>query len=221
MITLYDHDLSGNAYKVRLFLALLGLPHTRRTVDLFKGEGRTPAFLALNPLGQVPVLVDDDVTLRDSHGILTYLALRYGGDQWISTEPTVMARVVAWLSNSANELQNGPAAARLVHTFKVGSDLIRPKAIAARVFAAMEAQLRATLWLVGAEPMIADIACFPYTMLAPDGDISLEGFPAIRRWLGQVAMLPGFVPMASGSRPESQAAVAPTRRPGPRRRLGG
>lgn len=202
MITLYDNDVSGNAYKVRLFLALLGLPYTRKAVDLFKGEGRTPAFLALNVLGQVPVLVDDDVTLRDSHGILTYLALRYGGGQWISAEPAVMARVAAWMSNSANELQNGPGAARLVHTFKIGSDLKRPKAIAARIFGAMEAQLRATPWLVGAEPMIADIACFPYTMLAPEGDISLEEFPAIRRWMGQIETLPGFVPMVGGCRPE-------------------
>ena len=202
MITLYDNDVSGNAYKVRLFLALLRLPYTRKAVDLFKGEGRTPAFLALNVLGQVPVLVDDDVTLRDSHGILTYLALRYGGGQWISSEPAVMARVAAWMSNSANELQNGPGAARLVHTFKIGSDLKRPKAIAARIFGAMEAQLRATPWLVGAEPMIADIACFPYTMLAPEGDISLEEFPAIRRWMGQIETLPGFVPMVGGCRPE-------------------
>jgi glutathione S-transferase len=199
VITLYDNELSGNGYKVRLFLHLLELPYARKTVDLFKGEGQTTAFLALNPLGQVPVLLDDDVTLRDSHGILTYLALHYGNGRWISAEPVGMGRVVAWLANSANELQNGPGAARLVQKFKIGSDLKRPKAIATRIFAVMEAQLRTTQWLVGGQPTIADIACFPYTKLAPEGDISLEEFPAIRRWLGQVEQLPGFVPMVSGA----------------------
>jgi glutathione S-transferase len=87
----------------------------------------------------------------------------------------------------------------LVHRFKIGSDVKRPIAITARIFAVMEAQLRTTQWLVGGQPTIADIACFPYTMLAPEGDISLEEFPAIRRWLGQVEQLPGFVPMVGGA----------------------
>ena len=78
MITLYGGPLSGNAYKVRLLLTLLGLEFEETVVNLQTGENRTESFLALNPRGQIPTLVDGDVTVWDSQAILVYLARRYG-----------------------------------------------------------------------------------------------------------------------------------------------
>ncbi|WP_199797218.1 glutathione S-transferase N-terminal domain-containing protein, partial [Erythrobacter sp. QSSC1-22B] len=71
---LYDLELSGNCYKVRLFLALIGQPYTLRPVAFLDGEHRTKDFIARNPFGEIPVLVDGDVLLRDSQAILVYLA---------------------------------------------------------------------------------------------------------------------------------------------------
>jgi hypothetical protein len=65
-LKLYEHELSGNAYKVRLFLSLLGLPFTAERVDLFKGAGQHPDYLAISAMGQVPALVDGGNAIRDS-----------------------------------------------------------------------------------------------------------------------------------------------------------
>ena len=72
-LKLYEHELSGNAYKVRLFLSLLGLPFTAERVDLFKGAGQHPDYLAISAMGQVPALVDGEQAIRDSQAILFYL----------------------------------------------------------------------------------------------------------------------------------------------------
>ena len=86
MITLYGGSVSGNAYKARLLLSLLGLDFEEINVNLMAGENRTGAFLALNPRGQIPVLVDGEVTIWDSQAILVYLARRYGV-AWLPVEP--------------------------------------------------------------------------------------------------------------------------------------
>ena len=62
MLRLHGHELSGNSYKVRLLLELLGVPYEWVRVDLIKGEHKSEAFLALNPFGQVPVLEDGSTT---------------------------------------------------------------------------------------------------------------------------------------------------------------
>ena len=79
---LYDLELSGNCYKVRLFAALAGIDLELEPVDLPGGDHKQSPFIALNPWGQVPVLADAGVDLRDSQAILVYLARQYGGNQW-------------------------------------------------------------------------------------------------------------------------------------------
>ena len=74
MITLHGSALSGNTHKVRNMLGLLGLDYELAPVDLAAGEHKSEAFLALNPLGQIPLLIDGETTLRDSGAILVYLA---------------------------------------------------------------------------------------------------------------------------------------------------
>lgn len=83
MIKLYGHEISGNSYKVRLFLELLKVEYEWIKVDLLKGEHRTPECLAINPFGQVPFLVDGETRLADAQAILVYLAHQYGGEQWL------------------------------------------------------------------------------------------------------------------------------------------
>ena len=82
-IKLYDFELSGNCYKVRLLMSLLGLEHELVPVNLLAGEHKSPKFLQLNLLGEVPVLTDGDLVLADSQAILVYLAKKYGNEAWL------------------------------------------------------------------------------------------------------------------------------------------
>ena len=88
---LHDLALSGNAYKVRLFLSLIGREATLRTVDLLNREHKAPAFLRMNPRGQIPVLEDGDLQLGDSHAILVYLARRHADPVWYPLDPSARA----------------------------------------------------------------------------------------------------------------------------------
>jgi glutathione S-transferase len=195
-IRVYRHPLSGHAHRVELFLALLSLPFERIDVDLMKGAHKTPEFLARNPFGQVPVIEDGDATIADSNAILVYLATRYDeAGRWLPRDAVAAARVQRWLSVAAGELAHGPAAARLVTLFGAKLDHERTKAIAARLFAALESHLEHAPFLAGDAPTIADVANYSYTALAPEGGVSLEPFPNVRAWLGRIESLSGFVPV--------------------------
>jgi len=98
------------AHRVELLLSLLGRPVELVDVDLrARARAKTPAFLAKNPFGQVPVIEDGDVTLADSTAILVYLALRYDpSGRWLPREPIAAATVQRWLSVASGELAAGP-----------------------------------------------------------------------------------------------------------------
>ena len=109
-LTLYSSQGSGNSYKVELLLRLLRQPYQTRPVDLRRNEQLGIEFLARNRFGQVPVLVDGDIVLTDSHAIMLYLAGQYGDPvqhDWAPLDPLSLALVMRWLSVSANEIQNG------------------------------------------------------------------------------------------------------------------
>jgi glutathione S-transferase len=195
-LKLYEHELSGNSYKVRLFLSLLGLPFAAQRVDLFNGAGRQPDFLAISALGQVPALVDGGDALRDSQAILFYLARTHGNGRWVAADPLGQARTIAWLSFAANELANGPAALRVAVRFKQPVNTDWATAVTQRAFGLMQSTLARQPWLMpGEHPSIADIACFPYTALAHEGNVSLTDYPAVIAWCDRIRALPGFVGM--------------------------
>lgn len=192
---LYDLTLSGNCYKVRLFAALAGIPLEIVPVDFLGGEHKRPPLIELNPWGELPILVDGEVVLRDSQAILVYLARRYAGEAWLPGNPAAMAEVVQWLSTAANEVQNGPGAARLVDKFGYDLDKADTLRRAARILPLIDARLAEHDWLALDRPTIADCAVLPYVALAPEGGVSLSDFPRIRAWIERVKALPGFVPM--------------------------
>jgi glutathione S-transferase len=196
-IKLHRFAISGHAHRVELFLSLLCLPFERVDVDLAGGAHKTPAFLAMNPFGQVPVIQDGDVTVADSNAILVYLATRYAADpeQWFPREPLAAAAVQRWLSVAAGPLAFGPAAARLVQLFKRADDTAPMIARAHGLLAVMEAQLGQSPFLAGTTPTLADIANYTYVAHAPEGNVSLEPYPHVRAWLARIEALPGFVPM--------------------------
>ncbi|APB34778.1 glutathione S-transferase domain-containing protein [Gloeomargarita lithophora Alchichica-D10] len=196
MIKLYGHELSGNSYKVRLFLEILQISYEWINVDLMQSAHKSPTYLAINPFGQVPTLVDGELQLGDAQAILVYLARQYGGDGWLPREPVALAQVIRWLSITAGEVRQGPESARLYHLFGVTSiNIERAYQRSQFILTQLDQHLKTHSWLEMAHPTIADIAIFPYVALARDGQVNLDDYPHILTWIERVKQLPNFTPM--------------------------
>ena len=195
---LYDYPPSGNGYKVRLALAYLGLPYDYIPVDILAGETRTPAFLAMNANGRIPLLqLPDGSYLAESNAILFFLAQgsplwprssieQARALQWMffeqySHEPNI-ATVRYWLSIKKID-PSGPEARQVPGKTQAGYAALQ----------VMEAHLRENRFFVGDALSIADIALYAYTHVAGEGGFDLKPFPAIGAWLARVASTPGHV----------------------------
>ncbi|WP_169195942.1 glutathione S-transferase [Devosia sp. MC1541] len=210
-ITLYDFELSGNCYKVRLLLNILNQPADMHPVEFFPGkEHKSDWFLRLNPFGQLPVLKDDDLILSDSGAILAYLAKKYDTTgQWFPDNPAVTAEILRWHS-VADDITSTSSAARLALGYGYDFNIEKVQAGAHRIFRLMDEHLwfgerQGRDWLCSpSHPTTADIACFPYVMLSEEGGISRQDYPALRRWTDRVRRIPGFMVM-SGIFPAGKA----------------
>ena len=193
-IQLYRHELSGHAHRVETFLSLLQKDYELVNVDLMAGEQRSDAFLKLNPFGQVPVIVDGEVTLSDSTAILVYPARKYG-PEWLPTDALGQARVQRWLSVASGEVAAGPGAARLVKLF--GAPLDHPAAVAKahKLLGQLDSHLSQGGFLAAEQPTIADLAVYTYVAHAPEGGVSLQDYPNVRGWISRLEALPNFVRM--------------------------
>jgi glutathione S-transferase len=201
-LTLYGTELSGHVHRVVLLLEMLELRY--RFVPAPAEVRRSPEFLALNPLGQIPVLLDGALVLPDSNAILVYLAKRYAADDsWLPADPVGASSVQRWLSIAAGEVMYGPGIARAMVLWNMPGDPERSAAIAGRLLRFMDGYLhgRAALagrcYLAAEHPTIADLACYSYVAHAPEGGISLEPYPAVRAWISRVEQLPRFKRMPS------------------------
>ncbi len=202
MIRLYDYPLSGNCYKVRLLLGILDLHADLIPIDFFPGRAhKHPDFLNINPLGQIPVLEDGDLRLRDAQAILVYLAAKYDGTRtWYPSDPETLGKVSMWLA-FADRITATASAARLHDTMHYDFDIEQCRTEAHAAFRILDAHLwfaeaAGAQWIATSDhPTIADIACFPYVMLSEEGGISREDYPAIRRWTDRVKGIKGFITM--------------------------
>jgi len=195
-IRIHSFPLSGHAHRVELFASLAGIAHEIVNVDLASGEQKTPAFLALNPAGQVPVIEDGSVVVTDANAILVYLARKYA-PSFLPQDLKLEAEVQKFLTLVAGEIAYGPAAARLITVFGAGLDAEFAKANAAKVLTKLEEHMEGREFLVGDTPTIADVAIYSYTAHAPEGNISLKNYPNVRRLLSNIEGLKGFVAMQS------------------------
>ncbi|MGI9202372.1 MAG: glutathione S-transferase family protein [Woeseiaceae bacterium] len=194
-ITLYDTSVSGHSHRVRLFLALLGIEYQTIDVDMRKGEHKTPDYLKLSPLGQVPTLVDGNDVITDSTAALVYLAKKYGDENWLPEDPAGAAKIQRWLSTASGELFRGPVIARAIKLFDRDYYYDDASMWTDRLLTWMQTELEAKTWLAAEHVTIADIAMYSYLRVANEGEIDMEPYPAILRWLGDVEKLPGFLPM--------------------------
>ncbi len=202
---LYSYPESGNSYKVRLLLSFLDLDYEIADVDLMTDEQHRPAFLAINPRGEVPVLVDGDSTIVDSMAILVHLATSDPTRRWYAKTPIEMAKISEWLAFAASWVQFGVFTARAIVSFGItangiphdfAGNLEEAKLRGARSLEILDAQLAGRDWLVLDRPTIADIAVFPYVALAPMGAIALKPYPHVESWIARFKRLPGFLTIA-------------------------
>ena len=149
----------------------------------------------MNPFGQVPVLTDDDIIVRDSQAILVYLARKYGNEQWLPNEAAALAEVVAWLSTAANEVSMGPNRLRLHYKFGRAINIEESRQTAINLLNILQERLEKHHWLATDHITIADIAVYPYIALAPEGRLDLESYPALTDWVSRIQALPGYVGM--------------------------
>ena len=205
MIKLYDYELSGNCYKIRLMMSFLGLEYTPEMIDFYPGkQHKSPEFRQINPLGQLPVIDDGGLVLRDAQAILVYLASKYDSSaKWYPREsPAKLAQVSQWLA-FADAITATSSAARLHDAlFYTQIDIDAARSGAHQLFRVLDEHLYfaeedGEQWLCsGDHPTIADVACFPYVMLSEEGGIQRLNYPAIRRWCDRVKRIPGFTVMS-------------------------
>lgn len=201
MLRLYDYLPSGNGYKVRLVLRLLGVEYERIERDIMKGETRTPVFLAINQNGRIPLLeLENGTVLPESNAILFYLA---EGTPFMPEDRLGRARMLQWMFFEQYSHEPNIAVVRfwMEHagmTSEREAMLPTKRAGGYAALGVMEEHLAGRDWFVGAAVTIADIALYAYTHVAHEGGFDLADYPAVRAWLDRVAGLPGYVPITLG-----------------------
>ena len=198
MYKVYGDYRSGNCYKIKLMLELLGLPYEWVAVDILKGETQSEAFLAKNPNGKIPVLeLEDGTCLWESNAILNFLA---DGSEFLPTEPRLRTQVLQWQFFEQYSHEPYVAVARFIQLYQ-GLPAERQKEYEEchvrgyKALKVMELQLSRTPYLVGEHYLIADIALYAYTHVADEGGFDRTPYPAVRGWLERVASHPRHVGM--------------------------
>ncbi|PWE32327.1 glutathione S-transferase [Maritimibacter sp. 55A14] len=194
-IKLHCFGESGNAYKAAITLTLADLEWEPVFVDFFNGETRTPEFRALNPMGEVPVMVDGDLVLSQSGMIQDYITSKTGKFGGKSAEARrEVLRWVLW-DNSKMSGQAGPL--RFLMNFLPPEK--RPAEaitfLSGRVQAALkvlEGELAKREWLATDAPTIADLACCGYLYYPEPFGFERADWPHIDAWLTRISELPGW-----------------------------
>ena len=209
MLKVYGDYRSGNCYKVKLMLHLLGREYQWLPIDILKGETQTAEFLAKNPNGKIPVLeLEDGTFLWESNAILNFLA---DGSEFIPNEPRLRTQMLQWQFFEQYSHEPYVAVARFICGWTPADSPRRAELPKLRerghaALAVMEKHLSAHDWFSGGDYGIADIALYAYTCVAPHGGIALDAYPALNAWLARVEATPGFVPMPAPDA-EAQALI--------------
>jgi len=198
MYKVYGDYKSGNCYKIKLMLSLLGIQYQWIDVDILKGDTQTAEFLAKNPNGKIPVLeLEDGTCLWESNAILNFLA---DGSEFLPTEPRLRTQVLQWQFFEQYSHEPYIAVARFIQLY-LGLPEDRLEEYKKlhkggyKALKVMERQLQLTPYLVGDQFSIADVALYAYTHVANEGGFELEAYPGVQAWLKRVASHPKHVAM--------------------------
>jgi glutathione S-transferase len=196
---LYNSQVSGNCYKVRLLLAQLGIAFDRQELSVVDRSNRTEVLGGLNPALRVPTIVlDDGRSIAESNAIIWYFATN---TPYLPDDEFERAQVLQWLFFEQYDHEPYLAVVRFWVKFSPNPPLqeeIDARRVGGyRTLDAMERHLTDHEFLVAGRYSIADIALYAYTHVASEGEFELDGYPAIRAWLDRVAGQPGHVPITA------------------------
>jgi len=192
MISLYTSP-TPNGWKASITLEELGLPYEVHAIDLMKGEQKEPGYLAINPNGRIPAIVDhddDDFAVFESGAVMMYLAEKTG--RLLPTEAKARSRVVQWLMFQMGGV--GPMMGQANVFFRYTPEKI-PYAIeryqreSRRLLEVLDGQLAEREWLAG-DYSIADIANYAWAHTYSWSGVSVEGLPHLKAWLDKIRWRP-------------------------------
>jgi glutathione S-transferase len=198
MMKLYSGAESGNSWKVRILLEQLGIAYEKVMVDLLTWEHKRKDFIEqINPRGQVPVLEDEGRRFWDSAACMVYIARKYDRTDWLPIEAAAMAEVMQWVSMAATEIQFGLQYGRrgmMRDRWVIGSEANKAQyqAFGTMALQALERRLRDHDWVALDRITIADVACFPYVLHAPEAGLGLDPYSGIRAWLARCQARPNW-----------------------------
>lgn len=194
-IKLYCFGESGNAYKAAISLELAGLAWEAVYVDFFGGEARSPEFQALNPMGEVPVLIDGDLTLSQSGVMQDYVVEKSG--KLGGANAAERREILRWQFWDNHKLSGVAGQTRFLSNF-IPEEKRPAEAIAffkGRLNAAykvLDAELSARPYLVGDRLTIADLSCCGYLYYPEPFGFDRADWPHIDAWLSRISETPGW-----------------------------
>ncbi|KKC24181.1 glutathione S-transferase N-terminal domain-containing protein [Sphingomonas sp. SRS2] len=220
MIELF-YESTPNTRKVAIFLEEAGLDYRLTSVSLERGEQHHEAFTALNPNGRIPVIIDhgpdtaSPVTVFESGAILLYLAEKTG--RFIPADMNGRFATIQWLFWQMAGL--GPMAGQNGHFLLYAPEKL-PYAIdrygreTRRLYGVLETQLQRTAAFIAGEYSIADMATFPWIMTHKAQGLTLDDYPAVKRWFAEIRARPAVQRglAAGGGMPRSSAPMTDARR---------
>jgi GSH-dependent disulfide-bond oxidoreductase len=182
-----------NGHKISIALEELGLPYTVHPVGLLANEQKQPAFLAMNPNGRIPVLVDrdaDNATIFESGAILIYLAEKTG--RLMPTDPKGRSIVMQWLMFQMSAVGPMMGQANVFFRYfpeKIEAAIKRYQNESRRLFEVLETRLGQVPWLA-TDYSIADIATWPWVRIHDWAGVSVDGLPHLQKWMAAMADRP-------------------------------
>jgi len=192
--TLYCFAQSGNAYKAALMLELAGADWTPRFVDFFGGETRTPAYRAINVMGEVPVLEHAGERMSQSGVILDYLATVLG--KFGARDEAERRDVLRWILFDNHKLTSYTATYRFMRMFLPNADpavLAEFRKRAETAWGILDAHLSGRQYVVADRLTIADISLCGYLFWPEEIGVDWDRYPHLRDWLARVRETPGWV----------------------------
>ncbi len=195
-VRLYQAQVSGNCYKVRLLLTQLGIPFEKVEMDLLGGEIRTAEFAKKNPIGRVPTVeLEPGVFLGESNAILWHFA---EGTPLVPTNKLARSRMLQWMFYEQYSHEPYLAVARAWIAFKgippgKEAELKERQEKGYVALGVMEGELKKSPFFAGDAYSIADIALYAYTHVAAQGRFDLAPFPAINSWFERVRSQPNYI----------------------------
>jgi len=194
-IRLYCFGESGNAYKAALALELAGLDWEPVYVDFFGGETRGEAFRKLNPMGEVPVLVEDGVTLTQSGVMQMYVTEKTG--RFGGATPEEAREVMRWMFWDNHKLSSQAGMTRFLMNFL--PEAKRPEGVIPflqgrlkAAYGVLDGHLEGRDWIVGQGLSHADLSCCGYLFYPEPFGFERADWPNIDRWLSNIQSLPGW-----------------------------